>query len=128
MFDEKIKAALKKETERYIAQDILYDDVYVGPFTEKDGVDCAIHAVNWYLDNVWHDTSSEEPKEEKNLLLMFVLEDGRKVFSIGLYSIDSQKVWVFQNRSFHWMKLSHYSKWAYIEDLLPVYKSSDINS
>ena len=39
---EQIKQALIKETERHIAQDILYDDVYVGPFTEKDGVDTVI--------------------------------------------------------------------------------------
>ena len=45
---EQLKQALIKETERHIAQDILYDDVYVGPFTEKDGVDCAIHAADWY--------------------------------------------------------------------------------
>ncbi len=48
---EQMKQALVKETERHIAHDILYDDVYVGPFTEKDGVDCAIHAVDWYRNN-----------------------------------------------------------------------------
>ena len=36
---ELMKQALIKETERHIAQDILYDDVYVGvPFTPWTGI------------------------------------------------------------------------------------------
>lgn len=85
--------------------------------------DAFVHGAEKLLKIVWHDTATEEPEEEKDLLLMFGLKDGRKSFSIGLYSEHSQKVWVSENRSFHWMKLSHYSKWAYIEDFLPVHKS-----
>lgn len=81
--------------------------------------DAFVHGAEKFLDIVWHDIKTDEPCEEKDLLLMFILEDGRKAFSIGLYSKDSQKVWVSENRSFHWMKLSHYSKWSYIEDFLP---------
>ena len=101
----------RKELTRYDVFDIeqAYEDGFV-------------HGAEKLLKMVWHDTSTEEPEEEKDLLLMFELKDGRKSFSIGLYSEHSQKVWVSENRSFHWMKLSHYSRWAYIDDLLPYIK------
>ena len=81
--------------------------------------------VNWYLNNVWHDTITEEPEEERNLLLMFFLKDGKKTFDIGLYGKSSQKVWICQGGSFKWLKLSLYAKWAYIEDFLPITKENN---
>ena len=115
---EQLKQALIKDTERHIAQDILYDDVYVGPFTEKDGIDCAIHAVDWYLNNMWHSTI-EDPEERKDILLMYKASDGRKIYHIGLFDSRTRKVLVSQRTSFPWQQITHFEKWAYIEDLLP---------
>lgn len=70
-----------------------------------------------YLNNVWHE-NTEEPQEEKDLLLMYSLKD-RKIFSIGLYDSSAQKVFVSEDRNSRWKKLSFFAKWAYIEDILP---------
>lgn len=110
---ELMKQALIKETERHIAQDILYDDVYVGPFTEKDGVDCAVHAVDWYRNNVWHDIN-EKPEERKELLV-YKKRDCDDSFYIALYSSDNDTVFI----NGRWYKLSTMTRWAYLEDLLP---------
>ena len=113
-----MKQALIKETERYITQDILYDDVYVGQFTEKDGVDCAIHAVDWFRNHIWHSTD-EDPEEGKDILLMSKTKDGKSFFHIGLFESRTRKVLVTQRTGFPWLVITHFEKWAYIEDLLP---------
>lgn len=77
-----------------------------------------IAGANWQRNIVWHDVA-EEPKEEKDLLLIFTCQDGRKSYSIGLYSSHAKNVWVSEGRNFHWKNLSMYSKWAYIDELLP---------
>lgn len=110
---EEMQQALKKETERYIAENILYDDVYVGQFNEKDGADCALHAVEWYRNNVWH-----KMKENANPKLLVVLSDDEGNISRKLrwpfaeFIRDSKK------------KGINYTKWAYLEDLLPAQQSS----
>ena len=113
---EQLKQALIKETERHIAQDILYDDVYVGPFTEKDGVDCAVHAVDWYRNNVWH-PASEEPDG--------VDDPGRDVLIVTMgpeYYGNKLQTWhIISYMTWDWVKLhaGEFDKWAYLEDLLP---------
>ena len=113
-----MKQALIKETERYIAQDILYDDVYVGPFTEKDGANCAIHAVDWYLNEVWHSTD-EDPEEQKDILLISKTSDGRSAFNIGMFDSRTRKVLITQRTGFPWLVITHFEKWAYMDDLVP---------
>ncbi len=114
---EQIKQALIKETERHIAQDILYDDVYVGPFTEKDGVDCAIHAVDWYRNHIWHDID-EEPDFSKFILLY----DDK-----GGYLSPASR-WPFKNmpgfvEAMNKKYGANYTKWVYMEDILPSKKN-----
>lgn len=99
---EGMQQALKKETERYIAEDILYDDVYVGQFNEKDGAECALHAVEWYRNNVWH--NSEEPN--KPLPILAIKPDGKSAYTGTGFTVPEG-----------WL-------WAYLEDLLPAQQSS----
>ena len=113
---EGMKQALIKETERHIAQDILYDDAYVGPFTEKDGVDCSIHAVDWYRNNVWH-PASEKPagvdKADRDILIVTMEPE---------YYGNKLRTWhIFSYMTWDWVKehLGEHGKWAYLEDLLP---------
>lgn len=114
MHDEKLKETLKKETERYIAEDILYDDVYVGPFTEKDGVDCAVHAVEWYRNHVWH-PASEEPVNKSQCLVVSsrntkeVVTYSNKFFYKGHVVAEPCKIY----------ELADIVMWAYIDELLP---------
>ena len=111
---EQLKQALIKETERHIAQDILYDDVYVGPFTEQDGVDCAIHAADWYRNNVWH-PASEEPKDKAQCLVITkrkskdIVTYSNQFFYKGHVVADPCKLYA----------LSDVILWADTEDLLP---------
>lgn len=108
---EKLKQALIKETERHIAQDILYDDVYVGPFTEKDGIDCAIHAVEWYRNNVWHDVN-EPPICGDSLVTTIIVKIKNKKSIFPYYLIKGTS----------WSNITIrdvIDKWAYMEDLLP---------
>ena len=81
--------------------------------------DAFVHGAKTYLGIAWHDTASEEPEEGKDILLMFDMKDGKKAYRIGLYSENAKMVWVADGGSFHWYKLSQYSKWAYIDDLIP---------
>lgn len=114
MQDEKLKETLIKETERYIAEDILYDDVYVGPFTEKDGVDCAVHAVDWYRNYVWH-PASEEPVNKSQCLVVSsrntkeVVTYSNQFFYKGHVVAEPCKIY----------ELADIVLWAYIDDLLP---------
>lgn len=110
---EQLKQALIKETERHIAQDILYDDVYVGPFTEKDGVNCAIHAVDWYLNNVWHSTS-----EEVDLSKFVLLYDEASGYLSPPSRFPFRDMPGFIN-AMNKKYGANYTKWAYKEDLLP---------
>ena len=117
---ELMKQALIKETERHIAQDILYDDVYVGPFTEKDGVDCAVHAVDWYRNNVWH-PASEEPKDKAQCLVI----TKRKSKDIVTYSYQffyKGHVIAYPCRLY---ALTNIVMWADMEDLLPDSKGGE---
>ena len=110
---EQMKQALIKETERHIAQDILYDDVYVGPFTEKDGVDCAIHAVDWYRNHIWHDIS-----EEADLSKFILLYDEKD----GIFRLARRYPWLDWSGYVEAMNSKydvHYTKWVYMEDILP---------
>lgn len=117
---EQLKQALTKETERHIAQDILYDDVYVGPFTEKDGVDCAIHAADWYRNNVWH-PASEEPQDKAQCLVISRLKSNDVVtysnqfFYKGHVIADPCKLYA----------LTDVILWADMEDLLPDMKGGE---
>ena len=106
---EQLKQALIKETERYIAQDILYDDVYVGPFTEKDGIDCAIHAVNWYRNKVWHPIS-----EKPGIGKIAVSDKTNNVQTVNIIKPigDAQWKMIIYNRP------HNINKWAYVADLL----------
>ena len=88
------------------------------PLGQNISIEAFEAGADWQRNSVWHDVS-EEPKEEKDLLLIFTCQDGRKSYSIGLYSSHANNVWVSEGRNFHWKKLSMYSKWAYIDDLLP---------
>lgn len=114
MQDEKLIEALKKETERYIAEDILYNDVYVGPFTEKDGVDCAVHAVDWYRNHVWHPVS-EEPVNKSQCLVVSsrntkeVVTYSNQFFYKGHVVAEPCKIY----------ELADIVMWAYIDELLP---------
>lgn len=113
---EQIKQALIKETERHIVQDILYDDVYVGPFTEKDGVDCAIHAVDWYRNNIWHPVSDKPGT-------------GKIAVSDNINNIQTMDITKPINDA-HWQMIIHdcpqnINKWAYVDDLLPERSNSD---
>lgn len=114
MQDGKLKETLKKETERYIAEDILYDDVYVGPFTEKDGVDCAVHAVDWYRNHVWHPVS-EEPVNKSQCLVVSsrntkeVVTYSNQFFYKGHVVAEPCKIY----------ELADIVMWAYIDELLP---------
>lgn len=83
-----------------------------------------LFGANWYLNNVWHDAKTEEPDEGKELILMFYQDNGSRAFRFGLYSCHAQMVMVSNNGGFPWLKLSHYEKWAYIDDLLP-YRKND---
>lgn len=114
---ENTKEAIRQETKRYIDHDILYDDVYVGPFNEKDGIDCAVHAVEWYLDNIWHSTN-EEPEEEKNILLVTKLDSGRLVYYLGLYDNLTKQVMLTVRTGFPWLKINKFKAWAYLDDLI----------
>lgn len=120
---EQIKQALIKETERHIAQDILYDDVYVGPFTEKDGVDCAIHAVDWYCNHIWHD-ASEEPSINSIIIYKCngcVPDTGR---FFGIACTEGRSSWeVFKYPQSY--ILNNIEKWAYLDDILPDSSNSD---
>ena len=119
---EHLKQALVKETERHIAHDILYDDVYVGPFTEKDGVDCAIHAVDWYRNNVWH-PASQKPAG--------VDDAGRDILIVTMgpeYYGNKLQTWhIFSYMTWEWVKAhaGEFEKWAYLEDLLPDMKGGE---
>lgn len=114
---EQLKQALIKETERHIAQDILYDDVYVGPFTEKDGVDCAIHAVDWYRNNVWHDIN--EPPNFGDSLVTTIIVKFKNWESIIPY-------YLIKGTSWSNIAISHeIERWAYMEDLLPDMKGGE---
>ncbi len=107
---EEIKQSLIKETERHIAQDILYDDVYVGPFTEKDGVDCAVHAVDWYRNNIWRDTKEKPVFPRNGNALRLVAYRGYNMWVVVAPSLES------------WEKICLYDeivRWAYLEDFLP---------
>lgn len=113
---EQLKQALIKETERHIAQDILYDDVYVGPFTEKDGVDCAIHAADWYRNNVWH------PISEKPGIGKIAISDKTN----NIQTMDITK----PLDDVHWkmiitLRPHNVNKWAYAADLLPDMKGGE---
>lgn len=114
MQDGKLKETLKKETERYIAEDILYDDVYVGPFTEKDGVDCAVHAVDWYRNHVWYPVS-EEPVNKSQCLVVSskntkeVVTYSNQFFYKGHVVAEPCKIY----------ELADIVMWAYIDELLP---------
>ena len=112
---EQLKQALAKETERHIAQDILYDDVYVGPFTEKDGVDCAIHAVDWYRNNVWHKASHDDIPQIDNAICLIYKKD--------FYPEVDYVKWSAAKRCFKYgrygdVNFDFVDKWAYLEDLL----------
>lgn len=113
---EQLKQALIKETERHITQDILYDDVYVGPFTEKDGVDCAIHAADWYRNNVWHPIS-----EKPGIGRITVCDKTNNIQTMNIIKPISNA---------HWMMIIYdrphnINKWAYAADLLPDTKGGD---
>ncbi len=110
--NEQMKEALKKETERYIAQDILYDDVYVGEFNEKDGVDCAVHAVDWYRNNVWHDASKELPEKGKNVLASTLSPEGRGIMEGGITIVVDRGLLECDSKG-------TFKAWAYLDDLLP---------
>ena len=116
---EQIKQALIKETERHIAQDRLYDDVYVGPFTEKDGVDCAIHAVDWYRNNIWHDISEEV--DISKWILFYDEHAGHLSPLTRSPSRDMSGFVIEMNCKY----AAYYTKWAYKEDLLPERSNSD---
>ena len=105
---DQMKQALIKETERYIAQDILYDDVYVGSFTEKDGVDCAIHAVDWYRNNIWHD-ASEKPKPNGELTKEF--------YQMKILVVHTDAVLI--HKTYDYSNLVNVERWAYMDDLVP---------
>ena len=114
---EKLKQALIKETERHIAQDILYEDVYVGPFTEKDGIDCAIHAVEWYRNNVWHDVN--EPPICGDSIVTTIIVKFKNSESISPYYLIKGSLWNDIVVSYE------IEKWAYMEDLLPDMKGGE---
>ena len=105
---EQTRQALKKAA----IEDTMKSKGY--PISTQDAF---VHGAEKYLDIIWHDTLSEDPEEEKDLLLIFNLKDGKKAYRIGLYSEHARTVWVEDGGSFHWYKLTHYSKWAYLEDL-----------
>lgn len=115
---EQIKQALIKETGRYIAQDIFYDDVYVGPFTEKDGVDCAIHAVDWYRNHIWHDVS--EQADLSKSVLLYDPEGGWMSPPCKFMFKDMPGFVSAMNRKFG----ANYTKWIYMDDILPSKKEN----
>lgn len=67
---------------------------------------------NWYLNNVWHDTS-EKPEECKELFI-YKERDCGSSFYTALYSSHSDTVYI----NGRWYKLSTMTRWAYIEDLI----------
>lgn len=84
-------------------------------------IDVAVHfGANWYLRNVWHDAKKDEPEEQKELILLSFLNNGERSFRFGLYSSHAKMVMVSNNGDFPWLKLSHYDKWAYMDDFLPI--------
>ena len=105
------------EQTRHVLQKAAIEDTMQSKDYPISTQDAFVHGAEKYLDIIWHDTKSEEPDEEKELLLMFYLKDKEKAFRIGLYNSRSQKVMVYNNGGFPWEKLSHYAKWAYLDDL-----------
>ena len=75
--------------------------------------------VNWYLNNVWHDAKTEDPDEEKQLILLSHLNNGEASYRFALYSDHARTVMVSNNGAYPWMKLSYYEKWAYVDDFFP---------
>lgn len=127
MQDEKLIEALKKETERYIAEDILYDDVYVGPITEKDGMDCAVHAMEWYRNHVWHSTD-EKPVHQSSCIVKYKLGiiDGKVRYSTTILKFNTVDEWFYVGSVFDSscksmpLNTTDIVCWAHVDELLPI--------
>lgn len=107
---EKMKEALIQEIKRHVNTDILYDDVYVGPLTERDCVDCAYHGVGWYLNTVWHDASKEPLPPGK-----IIVEKTFGGVLVG-WTTDDQKGIEDEHGT---LITKEIRLWAFIDDLLP---------
>ena len=77
-----------------------------------------LYGANWYRNNIWHPTN-EDPDEGKDLLLTAKTSKGDTAYYIGLFDSSSRKVLITVRTGFPWLPISHFERWAYLDDLLP---------
>lgn len=77
-----------------------------------------LYGANWYRNKIWHSTN-EDPDEGKDLLLTAKTSKGDTAYYIGLFDSSSRKVLVTVRTGFPWLPISHFERWAYLDDLLP---------
>lgn len=67
-----------------------------------------MHGINWFIQAIWHN-ASEEPEDNKE----FIMYDDKNWKEITSYVHDGPYSWM------HFVSTFGFTKWCYIEDILP---------